>query len=197
MQKVFVDSNVQSQQVGSLFEPVRRQFSGIGAAIVAALKALPTSQTLVIIRNSSTEYSVGSISADPITSAFAEAVLVDKATTIRSSLPDGATVRYSWVSDADGTGAELIPLAGTNASGVYSLEDFLNGLFDGIFDTNFGTSASLDLTIATAENIAVVVDQNSGLIYLSESANNLPILTGHMPGGVPSVVFKTESQKWE
>ena len=165
MKALTADSVVSSSLLGGLFAPTKRNFSGLGSAIAAAMAAVTSQVMLGIKRTAAGTFEVRMVpesSWGTVRTAYAADDTNSTGVKITSELPTGGTKRYAYTSTcASGTG----PLGGPLTAGIYSLEDFLNTLADGGFDGNL-TDNQAHVQGWDASGSYLVIDQASGEFFL-------------------------------
>lgn len=159
-------SVVSASLLGGLLAPTNRAFpGGIGGCISQVLAALGEPATLALKKNSATSWDLSLVApADRVALANACTNFVSAGSGYESYgiLPEGGTKRHNW-SVGDNVGASQ--LTGPLAAGIYSLEDFLNTLLDGGFDTEL---AAMNIALESDGISYIIIDQPNAAIYLGE-----------------------------
>lgn len=195
MKALTADSVVSSSLLGGLFAPTKRTFQGgLGAAVTAAMTAITNQVMIAITRKASGTFDVRMIpEADwqSVRDGFGLDSTGGVALKISSELPAGGTRRFAYEGQSTGGAG---PLSGPLTAGIYSLEDFLNGLADGGFNDDL---VAIGSPRESWENGHIlVIDQANGFLYLSEDGEEMYVAVNQSVVE-PELTLVANEAKWE
>lgn len=195
MKKQTVSSVLISSLLGGLFAPDQKVFPGLGSTVSRSLAAIKNPMMVSIKRVSSDSYELRNIPDNIATGVRADAindVLGGLAFFINSTLPAGSTKRYAYkASKTAMTGGTT--LIGPVTAGVYSLEDLIDTLADGGFDSELSILNTTPASFADGSHL--VIDQTTGMIVLFDGS---AMVVGGIEGDIDAeVVLSSEAAIWE